>query len=380
MKTLTKCFLLLVVLLCSEQILLAQTIKGTVVDAEGKPIELAHVIARKRADSAFVAGCLTDAQGRFAFDTLSAPEHILTAKCIGYKARTVAAQPVCNIILEGNATELSEVVVLSSYVKRSPSGDLSVRIQGNPIAKGKSLMETLRHIQGVEVLSGNILINGKDHTIIYLGDRKITAEQLGSIPTNMVKHIEVIPNAGASFGQEAQGGIVRVTLRQKEGLIGAIGLTAQADGEGFVDAILTPTLQYQFGKLSVYNSLKLGSGNYRTRYKRQDNYGTHHVDRKFHSDKESLALLENLGLQYQLTPTQSLQVYGGLYLIKDRINQTNHNGQKLSLRQKTDRSFVEGNAGLLYRVNLNYGKNSSFSTKVEYLSQRNSDHKRSYRL
>ena len=68
MKTLTKCFLLLVVLLCSEQILLAQTIKGTVVDAEGKPIELAHVIARKRADSTFVAGCLTDAQGRFAFD------------------------------------------------------------------------------------------------------------------------------------------------------------------------------------------------------------------------------------------------------------------------------------------------------------------------
>ena len=116
----------------------------------------------------------------------------------------------------------------------------------------------------------------------------------------VVKHIEVIPNAGASFGQEAQGGIVRVTLRQKEGLIGAIGLTAQADGEGFVDAILTPTLQYQFGKLSVYNNLKLGSGNYRTRYKRQDNYGTHHVDRTFHSDKESLALLENLGLQYQL--------------------------------------------------------------------------------
>ena len=47
MKTLTKCFLLLVVLLCSEQMLLAQAIKGTVVDAEGKPIELAHVIARK---------------------------------------------------------------------------------------------------------------------------------------------------------------------------------------------------------------------------------------------------------------------------------------------------------------------------------------------
>ena len=106
MKTLTKCLLLLVVLLCSEQILLAQTIKGTVVDAEGKPIELAHVIARKRADSTFVAGCLTDAQGRFAFDALSAPEHILTAKCIGYKALTIAAQPVCNIILEGDATEL----------------------------------------------------------------------------------------------------------------------------------------------------------------------------------------------------------------------------------------------------------------------------------
>lgn len=374
MKTLTKCFLLLVVLLCSEQILLAQAIKGTVVETEGNPIELAHVIARKRADSTFVAGCLTDAQGRFAFDTLSASEHILTAKCIGYKARTIAAQPVCNIILEGDATELSEVVVLSSFVKRSPSGDLSVRIQGNPIAKGKSLMETLRYIQGVEVLSGNILVNGKDHTIIYLGDRKITAEQLRSIPTNMVKHIEVIPNAGASFGQEAQGGIVRVTLRQKEGLIGAIGLTAQADGEGFVDAILTPTLQYQFGKLSVYNNLKLGTGNYRTRYKRQDNYGTHHVDRKFHSDKESLALLENLALQYQLTPTQSLQVYGGLYLIKDHINQTNHNGQMLSLRQKTKSSFIEGNAGLLYRANLNVGKNSSFSTKVEYLNQSNSDH------
>ena len=220
MKTLTKCLLLLVVLLCSEQILLAQTIKGTVVDAEGKPIELAHVIARKRADSTFVAGCLTDAQGRFAFDTLSAPEHILTAKCIGYKALTIAAQPVCNIILEGDATELSEVVVLSSYVKRSPSGDLTVRIQGNPIAKGKSLMETLRYIQGVEVLSGNILVNGKDHTIIYLGDRKITAEQLRSIPTNMVKHIEVITNAGASFGQEDQGGIVRVTSRKKGGLNG----------------------------------------------------------------------------------------------------------------------------------------------------------------
>lgn len=347
---------------------------GTIVDKSGKPIEAAHVVALSQSDSTFVVGVLSDREGRFNIQGVSKP-FFLSVKCMGYKSLMLPVEGgMQRITLDENATELSELVVLSSYIKRKPSGELSVKVHGNPIAKGKAMLETLRYVQGVEVYNENILINGKDDTQIYLGDRKITAKELQSIPSSMIKSVEVVPNAGVSFGKDAKGGVIKLTLRETEGLIGNVDLSAQADKEGFVELLLSSALQYQRGKFGLYNNFKTGIGDYRTRYARLDKYSSSQTfSRQSNIDKDAEALVENLSISYQPTPSQTILLYGGLTLMNDNIKQESFTNTLPSLRQDTDRDFRETNIGANYKTKVGIGKSSSFSTKVEYLSQKNSD-------
>ena len=368
-----KAVLFLVLSLCAQLSAFGQgsekRIFGSVVNKEGKPLEYINVSVRNLSDSTFITGKLTDEQGRFAFDSIPVPV-CLVFSGVGYKAQqTKAADAEMKIVLEENQTELSEVVVLGSYTTRKPSGALSVRMQGNPIAEGKNTMEALRYVQGVQVMNNNILVNGKEGTLIYLGDRLISSSELQAVPASMVKNVEIVSNAGIAYGKDAVGGIVRVTLREQEGMIGSVELGSQVDKVGLVDLGLSSAIQYQRGKFTLYNNFKGGLGTYRTRYDRTDTYPGYTEYRHSDSKKKETALIENIGLTYKLTSTQSLSLYGGFYWLNDRIDLANITGSQVGFRQNDDQKFYEVNAGLYYKLGLPVGDGSSFSARVEYFRQ-----------
>lgn len=349
----------------------ATNLSGQVVNSEGEAIPYANVMAFSLPDSVLISGCVTDSKGRFEFASLPNPMY-LVIKCIGYESKTISSIPLLSpIILNDNSVELSEIVVLASFTTRKRTGEISVRMQGNPIGKGKGIVEALRYIQGVEVFGDEILVNGKGSTLIFLGDRQISQQELKTIPTSMIKNIEVIPNAGASYGHKAKGGAIRVFLRDIEGIIGSVELRGQADKNGFVDALLSPVLHYQRGKFSFYNNISVGFGKYHKHFEILDKYSNHNVARETFLDIKSKAIVDNFSMSYQPNKQHSIQFYGGVNFTNNGNDSKAYTNEAPSLIQNNNQYFREISSGLNYIFRFRNNPSSLFSTKVEYLNQKN---------
>ncbi|WP_052080606.1 TonB-dependent receptor [Porphyromonas macacae] len=353
------------------------TLNGRIQDKDGDPVLSATVVLESVTTSQKY-GTITDASGIFEIDKIPKGNYVLSLRCIGYVSKSQKLKMETNrslspITMEEDVRILSEVVVVSSHTRVKPTGEISVRLQGNPIAQGKSLMDVLRYIRGVEVFNNNILVNGKEGTHIYLGDRKISLQEFQSIPPSMIKNIEVFPNAGVSFGKDATGGVIKITLRDERGVLGSLGLSAQVDKHGFIEGLISSAVQYQKGKYTFYNNLKTGLGSYRNRYERKDVFSSLTTMKEVDIEKKERAIIDNAGIKYQITPKQDISFYGGAYWVWNDMEQLNKTDGVRSLETQVDKGFYELNAGLFYKLRLSAGKESSFTAKIEYLKQKSSE-------
>lgn len=95
-------------------------VTGRIIDkASEQPVEFADVALYRVVDSVFVAGCVTDADGRFSFAAVSAGYYYVECSFIGYEtsrssAFTIAGQKGFNVdklYLRPSSEQLDEVVV-----------------------------------------------------------------------------------------------------------------------------------------------------------------------------------------------------------------------------------------------------------------------------
>ncbi len=95
-------------------------VTGRIIDkASEQPVEFADVALYRVMDSVFVAGCVTDADGRFSFAAVSAGYYYVECSFIGYEtsrssAFTIAGQKGFNVdklYLRPSSEQLDEVVV-----------------------------------------------------------------------------------------------------------------------------------------------------------------------------------------------------------------------------------------------------------------------------
>ena len=185
-------------------------INGVVMDSVRHEAIPYATIEYKLLDEQLTGGVVTNAQGAYALQLPACGTYLIEVRCIGYKTqqqRVTITQPTMQVdfTLEENSIELSEVQVVAKHTKLQSNGNIRVQFKGNPVTKGKSMSEALRFIPSVEVSGNQLLLNGKEDNLIYIGDQQITLQQLNSIPTSMIDHIEVVPNPGVSLGQQIKG-------------------------------------------------------------------------------------------------------------------------------------------------------------------------------
>ena len=359
----------------------AYEVKGSVSDSSGEAIIGATITLQSDTTATTLASAATNAQGTYALRIAARGTYLLKVRCIGYKTqqqRVTIAQATTQLdfTLEENSIELSEVEVVAKHTKLQSNGNIRVQFKGNPVTKGKSMSEALRFIPSVEVSGNQLLLNGKDDNLIYIGDQQITLQQLNSIPTSMIDHIEVVPNPGVSLGKHVKGGIIYITLRTEAGLLGSVSLPTQFDHRGFVDSGPSLFLQYTKDGVSLYNTLRGGGGRYTTQYKRQDKYhgdASSLVATMSESKKRDYPVLDNFGIKYQINKHHTLGFFGGVMydrpkeetLLQDGAGQT-------LLAQGYDQSSLNLNGGVSYAAKLTICEGMSIASTLSY-SQSQSD-------
>lgn len=154
-------------------------VTGLILDKASKqPMEFSDVVLYRVTDSVFVAGCVTDAKGRFSFVSVSAGRYYIEYSFIGYEASRSSAFTVDSqggfdlgeLYLSPSSEQLDEVVVQGRRSTYSLYLDKRVFNVGTDLASTSgSVSDLMRNIPSVQVdVEGHVSLRGSENVNILI--------------------------------------------------------------------------------------------------------------------------------------------------------------------------------------------------------------------
>ena len=249
----------LITFLCFSAItpMMAQDIKGKIVDEKGEPLAFANVVLLNRQDSAFVKGVVSGEDGHFAIDS-ACNNGIIKVTSIGYKTawKDCTGENAGVIKMVANSKVLGEVVVKSSLPKTIlKNGGMTTTVAGSVLEKAGTMEHLFDRIPNVSAQNGNINVFGRGEPIIYINGRQMRdRSELDRLSSDNIKSVEVIANPGARYAASTKA-VIRITTKKIRG-----------DGFGF-DATTEGSYDEKknaggYARLNLYyrrNGLELGA-------------------------------------------------------------------------------------------------------------------------
>lgn len=211
-------FFILLAMCCLSSVN-AQIITGRVNDEHEHPLPFATVAILRAADSAAIAGDVTDDSGRFTIEVADT-NVILRVSTVGYGTQAFSWPFPQKITMKPTTTELGEVVVAAvrKYVKMQENG-LTVNMDGNPLSKLPSMTDAIRQMPMIDPSDGTVL--GKGTPEIYINKRKVRDEtEVSHLSPEKVSSVEIITRPGIRYDSNVRAVIIIHTKKLDEGLAG----------------------------------------------------------------------------------------------------------------------------------------------------------------
>lgn len=223
------CYLFLAFILSTS--VFAQTISGTVKDANGLSIPEAFVVDMKTSKSA-----LTDFDGKFIIETIEGAEIQISAG--SFVTKIVKASNNMEVVLQvSSATELESVVVIGYGTKKKGAVTGSVvQLKSEEILKtpAQSAMQSIQgKAAGVNIVTNDepgasptvqirglgTLLGGREPLYIIDG---VEANGMNSLSPNEIANMDILKDASslAIYGQKGANGVIIITT--KKGKLGKV--------------------------------------------------------------------------------------------------------------------------------------------------------------
>ena len=196
-----------------------QTFSGQVVDEHRQPFPYVNVVLLAPSDSAFVAGMVSDGQGRF---SLRAPETglLLRVSFVGYTTiYKVADRPDLGIVtLLPDAQMLDGVTIRANLPKVRLKGDAQVTtVQGSVLEKAGTGNDLLDRIPGLSADEGTVNVFGSGQAEVYINGRKMrNASELDQLSSDNIRSVEVVRTPGARYDASVKA-VVRIYTKRPQG-------------------------------------------------------------------------------------------------------------------------------------------------------------------
>ena len=222
----------LITFLCFSAItpMMAQDIKGKIVNEKGEPLAFANVVLLNRQDSAFVKGVVSGEDGHFAFDS-ACNNGIIKVTSVGYKTawKDCTGENAGVIKMVADSKVLGEVVVKSLLPKTIlKNGGMTTTVAGSVLEKAGTMEHLLDRIPNVSAQNGNIKVFGRGEPIIYINGRQMRdRSELDRFSSDNIKSVEVIANPGARYAASTKA-VIRITTKKIQG--DGFGFDATTEG------------------------------------------------------------------------------------------------------------------------------------------------------
>lgn len=224
-------------------------ISGMLTDqASHAPLPYFHVSLRAVADSAVVAGTVSDADGRWVLQQVVPGNYLLNAGGVGYAPLwqplhvgvLSESLDLGALALRDQATQLGAVEVVARTEQVGARMDKQVyRMDENASQGGGSLLQAMRNLPGVTVdqRSGKLQLRGSDRVAVLVDGQQTALTGFGdqsgldNIPASAIERIEVINDPSAKQDANGMAGIINIIYR-KEVRKGVHGRAALMGGIG----------------------------------------------------------------------------------------------------------------------------------------------------
>lgn len=273
----------------------AYTLRGSIKDSTGVPVEFANVILRQKPDSAVVKAALSDHEGKFSFTDITPGNYDVLIFQMGYEKYysdpvTIASADVelASIRLKPTFVQLNEAEIIAVRPLIEHKIDKTViNVENSIVNAGANALDILKRSPGVTVDNeGNIILSGKQGVLVmldgkptYLTQRDLT-ELLRNMTSDQIGKIEIITNPSAKYDAAGNSGIINIRLRKKQDT-GFNGSVRGSYGQGvYPDFSSGITANYRTKSVNVFGRYDYTDGffferMYINRYFNQGEYRSH---------------------------------------------------------------------------------------------------------
>ena len=359
----------LITFLCFSAItpMMAQDIKGKIVDEKGEPLAFANVVLLNRQDSAFVKGVVSGEDGHFAIDS-ACNNGIIKVTSVGYKTawKNCTGENAGVIKMVANSKVLGEVVVKSSLPKTIlKNGGMTTTVAGSVLEKAGTMEHLLDRIPNVSAQNGNINVFGRGEPIIYINGRQMRdRSELDRLSSDNIRSVEVISNPGARYAASTKA-VIRITTKKILG-----------DGFGF-DATTEGSYDEKknaggYARLNLYyrrNGLELGAYAYGSKQSSPDEKDLQqmtYLDKTLNQQdrtrwkNKTETFSSRLNASYQFDNNNSLGA--SISFLRNPKLQTDGKTEGSVLR---DEVLTETNTS----IRSEFGQNSNWSSNIYYVGK-----------
>lgn len=359
----------LITFLCFSAItpMMAQDIKGKIVDEKGEPLAFANVVLLNRQDSAFVKGVVSGEDGHFAIDS-ACNNGIIKVTSVGYKTawKDCTGKNAGVIKMVADSKVLGEVVVKSLLPKTIlKNGGMTTTVAGSVLEKAGTMEHLLDRIPNVSAQNGNIKVFGRGEPIIYINGRQMRdRSELDRLSSDNIKSVEVIANPGARYAASTKA-VIRITTKKILG-----------DGFGF-DATTEGSYDEKkntggYARLNLYyrrNGLELGAYAYSSKQSSPDEKDLQqmtYLDKTLNQQdrtrwkNKTETFSSRLNASYQFDDNNSLGA--SISFLRNPKLQTDGKTEGSALR---DEVLTETNTS----IRSEFGQNSNWSSNVYYVGK-----------
>ena len=254
------------------------TVSGLVKDQTSSlGMPYVNVVTKAEKDSSFIAGTITNEEGRFSLAAVKPGNYYLEFSFIGYVTKRqplyvgslTSFLDIGAVEIAEDSKKLDEVVITGKQDAVSEKLDKKIfTVADNVSQGGGSVLQAMQNLPGVTVQDGKVLLRGNDKVVVLMDGKQTALTGFGSqsgldnLPASAIEKIEIINNPSAKYDANGNAGIINIIYKKnkQEGFNGKVGFT-QGFGALWVRKDNLPSIRPQYQVTPKYNpSLSL---NYR---------------------------------------------------------------------------------------------------------------------
>ncbi|WP_313181154.1 outer membrane beta-barrel family protein [Sphingobacterium siyangense] len=239
------------------------TLSGIIKNKTDKlAIQYVNVVVKSDKDGAFIAGTMTNDEGRFTISKIKPGNYQLNISFTGFEDKN-------HSLFVGSLSEFLDIptielaersIALEGVTVTAQAGHVSNKLDkkiysvaDNISQTGGSVLQTMQNLPGITVQDGKVQLRGNDKVTVLIDGKQTALTGFGSqsgldnLPSSAIDKIEIINNPSSKYDANGNAGIINIIMKKsnQNGFNGKVGFSSGL-GSLWIRKENLPTIRPQY--------------------------------------------------------------------------------------------------------------------------------------